>query len=153
MCYFLQTKEGQAALDAFKQYKAWAENQMGRCIKTLHTDSGSEFVNGEFQEFLTENGISHEKTTRHTLQSNGLAERMNQTLAEKTRSLLHGTNLPYKLWAEAWNTAWYLYVKGPVKIHDSMPEARFKSLNGRKSVVKHLKVYRCTAFEHIPDAI
>ena len=78
---------------------------MGRYIKTLRTDGGGEYVNGEFQGFLTENGISHKKTMRHTLQSNGLAEHMNRTLAEKTRSLLYGTNLPYKLWAEAWNTA------------------------------------------------
>src|ERR1035438_2614856 len=34
-----------------------------------------------------------------------------------------------------------------------MPEAKFKSFNGRMSVVKHLKVYRCTAFEHIPDTL
>ena len=84
VCYFLQKKDGQAALDAFKQYKAWAENQTGRCIKTLHTDSGGEYVNGEFQDYLTKNSIPHEKTTQHTPQSNRLAERMNHTLAEKT---------------------------------------------------------------------
>src|SRR5277367_4689741 len=98
MCYFLEKKDGQAALDAFKQYKAWAENQTGKRIKTLRTDSGGEYVNGEFTEFMVGNGIAHKKTTRHTPESNGLAERMNRTLAEKTRSLLHGVNLPYKLW-------------------------------------------------------
>ena len=105
MCYFLEKKDGQVSLDAFKTYKAWAENQMGRHIKTLCTDGGGEYVNEEFQQFLTDNSISHEKTMRHTLQSNRLDECMNRTLAEKTQSLLHGTNLPYKLWAEAWNTA------------------------------------------------
>ena len=101
-------------------------------------------MNEEFQQFLTDSSIPHKKTMRHTPQSNGLAECMNQTLAEKTQSLLHGMNLPYKLWGEAWNTAQYLYTKGPVKAHNSTPEARFKRFNGRKSVVKHLKVYRCT---------
>src|ERR1035438_6630042 len=62
-------------------------------------------------------------------------------------------NLPYKLWGEAWNMARYLYMKGPVKAHNSMPEAKFKSFNRRKSVVKHLQVYGCTAFEHIPDTL
>src|ERR1035438_7797740 len=153
MCYFLEKKDEQASLDAFKKYKAWVENQKGRCIKTLHTDGGGEYVNEEFRQFLTDNSISHEKTMRHTPQSNGLAKCMNRTLAEKTQSLLHGVNLPYKLWGEAWNTARYLYAKGPVKAHDSMPEAKFKSFNGRKLVVKHLKVYICIAFEHIPDAL
>ena len=77
MCYFLEKNDGQATLDAFEKYKAWAENQTGRCIKTLHTDSSGKCVNSEFQEFLIKNGISYEKTTRHTLQSNGLAEHMN----------------------------------------------------------------------------
>ena len=44
-------------------------------------------------------------------------------------------------------------MKGPVKAHDSTPEVRFKSFNGRKSVVKHLKVYGCIAFKHIPDTL
>ena len=84
MCYFLEKKDGQATLDAFEKYKAWAENQTGRHIKTLHTDSGGKYVNSEFQEFLIKNGISHEKTMRYSLQSNGLAKHMNRTLAEKT---------------------------------------------------------------------
>ena len=78
---------------------------------------------------------------------------MNRTLAEKTQSLLHGAKLLYKLWAEAWNMGQYLYAKSPVKAHDSTPEARFKNFKGRKSVVKHLKVYGCTVFEHVPDQI
>ena len=84
MCYFLKMKDGQAALDAFEQYEAWPENQMERHIKTLHTDGGGEYVNGEFLKFLSKNGISHKKTMQHTPQSNGLAEQMNHTLAEKT---------------------------------------------------------------------
>src|ERR1035438_2039342 len=68
MCYFLEKKDGQASLDAFKKYKAWAENQTGRCIKTLHTNGGGEYVNDELQGFLTNNSISHKKTTRHTPQ-------------------------------------------------------------------------------------
>src|ERR1035438_9615462 len=79
MCYFLERKDGQASLDAFKKYKAWAENQTGRHIKTLCTNGGGEYVKEEFQEFLTDNGISHEKTTRYTLQSNRLAEHMIRT--------------------------------------------------------------------------
>ena len=84
MCYFLEKKDGQTSLDAFKKYKAWAENQTGKHIKTLCTNSGGEYVNSEFQEFLTKNSISHEKTMQHTPESNRLAKRMDHTLAEKT---------------------------------------------------------------------
>ena len=83
MCYFLEKKDRQAALDAFKQYKAWAENQTGKHIMTLCTDRGGEYVNRKFMEFMVSNGIAHEKTMWHTPQSNGLAERMNCTLARR----------------------------------------------------------------------
>ena len=64
MCYFLKTKDGKAALDAFEEYKAWAENQMGKCIKTLQTDGGGEYVNGEFLDYMKMKGIAHEKKRR-----------------------------------------------------------------------------------------
>jgi hypothetical protein len=63
MCYFLKTKDGQAALDLFKQYKAWAKNQTGIHIQTICTNSDNEYINGEFLKFLSKNGISHEKAT------------------------------------------------------------------------------------------
>ena len=66
MCYFLEKKDGQAALHAFKQYKTWAENQTGRHIETLHTNGGGKYANDEFQEFLIKNGISHKKTKTYS---------------------------------------------------------------------------------------
>src|ERR1035438_8165794 len=32
MGYFLEKKDGQVSLDAFKKYKAWAENKTQKCI-------------------------------------------------------------------------------------------------------------------------
>ena len=51
----LKTKK--EALGAFKLMKTAAETQSGKKIKILRTDWGKEFVNIEFDTFLTECGI------------------------------------------------------------------------------------------------
>ena len=44
----------------------------------------------------------------YTPQQNGVAERMNRTLMDCVRSLLHWSNLDKKFWAEALSTAVYI---------------------------------------------
>ncbi|KRZ09050.1 Retrovirus-related Pol polyprotein from transposon TNT 1-94 [Trichinella pseudospiralis] len=61
-----------------------------------------------FAEFLMRKGIRHERTIPETPQQNGVAERMNQTLVEKARTMLIDANLSPDLWAEAVGTANYL---------------------------------------------
>lgn len=68
--------------EAFGKFKEWHteyENKLGAKLKHLRTDNGLEFVSGQFNDFCKQNGISRHKTVSHTLQQNGLAERMNRT--------------------------------------------------------------------------
>ena len=46
----------------FKKFKPLVENQTGKKIKKLRTDNGLEFVELEFEEFCTMNGIARHKT-------------------------------------------------------------------------------------------
>ena len=39
-------------------------------------------MSAEFENFLKEKGIHHERTVPHSPQQNGIAERMNRTLQE-----------------------------------------------------------------------
>jgi hypothetical protein len=48
------TKDG--ALQAYKDYAAWAYTQHGTHIKHLHLDRGGEYISGEFTSFLKEQG-------------------------------------------------------------------------------------------------
>jgi len=58
--YFLRLKN--ETFPMFKKFKALVENQIGRKIKKLRTDNGLEFVESEFEEFCTINGIARHKT-------------------------------------------------------------------------------------------
>ena len=84
--YFLRQKN--ETFSMFKKFKALVENQTGRKIKKLRTDNGLEFVESEFEEFCTMNGIARHKTLVGKPQQNGIAERINRTLLEKARCML-----------------------------------------------------------------
>ncbi|KAK0594590.1 hypothetical protein LWI29_005899 [Acer saccharum] len=45
------------AFDMFKAFKAEVENQLEKHIKILRSDRGGEYLSGEFQQYLIDNGI------------------------------------------------------------------------------------------------
>ena len=65
--------------DSFKQFKALVEKSIGRSIKCLGTDNGTEFSSKEFDNYCKKEGIGSHKTNVYTLQQNDVAERMNKT--------------------------------------------------------------------------
>jgi hypothetical protein len=88
--YFLKKKF--EVFEKFKEFKALVENQTKKRIKVLRTDNGREFCGNEFEEFF-KCSIARQKTTPYTPQPNGVVERMNMTLMEKSRCMLSGVGL------------------------------------------------------------
>lgn len=97
--YFLKTKD--QVLASFKKYVAWAETQQGAKVRVLHSDRGGEYTGNEFCQFLDLKGIQQKLTVHDTPEHNGVAERLNRTLLERARAILHASGLPKNLWAEA----------------------------------------------------
>ncbi|KAE8950986.1 hypothetical protein PR001_g33923, partial [Phytophthora rubi] len=105
--YFMKKKA--EVLEKFKKFKADMENATGRKIKRLRSDNGGEYTGRLFKEYLSKQGIRHEKTVPYTPQQNGLAERMNRSLVEMARCMLYHEGIDKKWWAEAVNTsAWII---------------------------------------------
>ena len=59
----------------------------------LRTDNGREFYGNEFEELCKKCGIERNNTTTYTPQENGVAERLNRALMEKSRCMLSGVRL------------------------------------------------------------
>ena len=111
------------SLECFKKFHKYAEthtgNKMQRLLlhqytsdsnrlKALRTDNGGEYLSNEFKKYLADHGIHHQLTVAYTPQQNGVAERMNRTLMNLVRSMLHHKSIDKRFWAEALATAVYV---------------------------------------------
>jgi transposase InsO family protein len=134
--------------NVFKEYRVRVEKETGRQIKVLRSDNGGEYINNEFEEYLRNNGIKHEKTTVYTPQQNGVAERLNRTLLEMTRCLLRERGVPNLFWPEAVKTANVIRNRITTKIcGDKTP---YELWTGRKPNIAHFRVFGCKAYVRIP---
>jgi transposase InsO family protein len=144
--YFLRNKY--EFFDMFKEFKALVENQTEKRIKVSRIDNGGELYDNEFEEFCKKCGISRHKTNPCTPQQNGVAERMNRTLMEKTRCILSGVRLGQECLAEALGIACYLVNRSPSStLDDKTPQEVW---TGQKYCLTHLKVFGWDAYVHVP---
>ena len=142
--YFLKNKSEVEA--KFKEWKTMVELQHAKRVKILRSDNGGEYTSKQFEQYLKKEGIKHELTIPKTPEQNGVAERMNRTVVEMTRSMLH--NMPKKFWAEALSTAVYLRNRSPTTaVPDMTP---YEALYGEKPDVAHLRQFGSTCYAHVP---
>ena len=77
-------------------------------IKCLRTDNGGEYTGEEFDSFCQQEGIKRQFTVAYTPQQNGVAERMNRTLLERTRAMLRTMGMTKSFWIEAVKIVYYV---------------------------------------------
>ena len=145
--YFLKNKS--AIFVTFKQWKMLIEKHTGKKIKRFRTDNGLEYCLGEFDEFCKNEGIVRHCTIRGTPQQNGVAERMNRTLLERSCCMLSNYDLSKDFWAEAINMACYLVNRSPsTAIECKTP---FEVWFGAPTDYSNLRVFGCPAYAHVND--
>ena len=142
----MKTKD--QAFDCFQEWKATVEKASGKKLKALRSDNGGKYISKMFEAYLKSEGIRHERTIPKTPQQNSVAERLNRTLIELSRSMLLDAALPIKLWAEALSTAAYLKNRCPTRVVDEMTP--YQAWRGVKLKLDHLRVFGCNAYAHIP---
>ena len=127
--YFITSKS--KTLSKFKEYINMVENSTDQQIKKLsiiqekkesvqkiRSDNGGEYTSCQFSKFCKDRGISHQFTNPYSPEPKGVSERLNHTLIEAARSVLYHSNVPLKFWAEAVNTAVYLWNRSPTTALD-----------------------------------
>uniref|UniRef100_A0A6N2K750 Integrase catalytic domain-containing protein n=1 Tax=Salix viminalis TaxID=40686 RepID=A0A6N2K750_SALVM len=144
--YFLRNKSN--ALTVFKKYKALVELQSGFKVKKMRSDRGGEYTSSEFERFCAEMGIERQMTVAYSPQQNGVAERKNRTIVEMARSMMTEKCLPLNFWAEAVNTA--VYLQNRCCTNSLTNKTPFEAFTGRKPGIKHLKLFGCICYIHIP---
>lgn len=142
--YFLKTKD--EPFQKFEEWKILVENQTQKKLKCLRTDNGLEFCNNLFDKACRDSGVKRHKTCQYTPQQNGVSERMNRTIIDKVRSMLHETGFGAEFWAEAASTAVYIINRSPGSAIDfEVPEAAW---TGAEPRYDHLRRFGCISYVH-----
>ena len=108
-------KHKSESLQAFEDFKAWAENVTGHRIIAIRSDRGGEYTSDAFSARLKSYGIVHYKTIAGSPQQNGRAERWNRTIMEKALAMLHHAGLSHGFWKLAVDTAVHIYNRQPMR--------------------------------------
>ena len=88
-----RSKVAAATLELIKKKR----NRTQASLMYLRDDGAKDYKTRVLQDFLRQEGVSHEATERYCPQSNGMAERLNLTIMDKVRCMLIGANLTLKL--------------------------------------------------------
>jgi transposase InsO family protein len=135
--------------EAFGAFKAWhkeVERQTGRKLRVFRSDNGGEYITLEWELYMKEHGIVHQKTTPRTPEQNGVSERLNLTLMDRVRTILIESQLPLSLWAEAVNYAVYTKNRSPTAaINGKTP---YEVFWGEKPDISNLRVFGSQCYVH-----
>lgn len=143
--YLLKSKN--EVMEVFKDFHNLVTNHFSSQIQTLRSDNGTEYMSHVMTQYLSNHGIMHQTSCVGTPQQNGIAERKNRDLLEKTRALMLQMNVPKRFWSQGVMAAAYLINRLPSRV------LGFKSpievMKGRKVDISHLRVFGCICFVHV----
>jgi len=129
----------------FKDFVSKSETHFNLKIAYLYCDNGGEYLSNDHKAFCVQKGIQYHLTVPRKPEQNGVSKRMNRTLLEKARCIIHGAGLPKELWGEAILTATYLLNINPTRALNDR-STPFELWHKKKPKLKYLKVFGCTAY-------
>ena len=136
--YIYLMRRKSECFEKFKEYKAETEKRLGKCLKTLRSDRGGEYLLGEFKDYLSAEGIVSQLSAPGMPQQNGVAERRNRTLMDMVRSMMSYSDLPISFWGHALETAAYILNLVPSK---SVPSTPTELWTGRQPSLRHVRIW------------
>jgi transposase InsO family protein len=146
--FFLKRKSGTSI--TLRVFYNHVERQFGKKIKRIRSDNGSEYISNELKNFFLTSGVIHELTPPYSPESNGIAERFNQTINTIARSMtIAPPDFPC-LWAAAGNMAAYLKNKLPNK-HLPSSTTPFERFHCKRPTISHLNPFGSKCYVHIRE--
>ena len=146
-CVARPVREKSAASRVVQEVVQHWENSTGCRVKAIRSDRGGEYVNEQQQQWCASKGIQQQLTPADTPQLNGKAERLNRTLMERVRAMLHSAQLSAGFWAEAVQVAAHIINRSPSSSKQVTP---FQLFYGRQPSIAHLRVFGAPASVLIP---
>lgn len=140
----LSTKDEAAA--HLMQWITQAENQTKQKLRHFLSDTGGEYTDLTLVNYLNQKGVKIERTSIHTPQHNGRAERANRTIFEMARTMLFKASLGTAFWGLAVLTSIYI-LNHRITSHNSK-QTPMELWTGNKPSMSHFRVFGCDALVH-----
>src|SRR5258708_8503001 len=138
-------------LTAVKNFIELMENQLETKIKQFCSDRGGEFKSKDFDAMLKAKGIIRQTSAPHIHQQNGRAERINNTILEKSEALRTHSGCPQSWWEFSFETAIHVYNRTPIR--RTKWTTPFENLFNKKPDVHYFKALGCLAWVYIPKEL
>jgi transposase InsO family protein len=90
--FFLESKD--EVFEYFRSLVLRLNNEHPNCLKAIHSDNGTEFINASFDQFCLEQSVDQQFSTLLVPQQNGVVERKKCTLVEMARMMLDEHRTP-----------------------------------------------------------
>ncbi|GJW46719.1 ribonuclease H-like domain-containing protein [Tanacetum coccineum] len=140
-CLIAKATSDESKFGILKNFIRQIENQLNHRVKIIRSDNGTEFKNRDMLELCGNKGIKQEYSNARTPQQNEVAERMNRTLIETTRTILADSLLPTTFWAEAVSTACYIFNR--VRVTKPQNKTPYELLFGHKPIISYIRPFGC----------
>lgn len=121
-------------------------------IKCLRSDNGGEYTGQRIKDFCAGKGIKQEFSAPHSPSQNGISERVNRTVNERSLAQMVARNLPKFLWDES--VAHAVYIKNRVLTSAiKEPITPYERFFGDKPHIGHLYEFGspCWMLDRSPD--
>lgn len=141
--YFMKLKS--EAVDKIEEFNTWLTS-CGFRLRELRCDNGGEYVNDTVTSYAKGKFLLR-TTPPYTPEANGISERFNRLLCERTRAMLKSAELPKFLWSYAMKTIVYIYNRIP-NLNNSRQFSPYEGLFGKNPDLSHLRIFGCTAFAY-----
>ena len=135
------------------EWLPYAERQSGAKMKAIRSDHGMEFKSSTLENFLKERGIEHQFSIVYHPPQNGVAERTNRTLVERTRAMLLTARMPTKYWKHAMEYALWLINRSPSKALEDKRMSPYEAWHGKKANLAGVHTFGCKVNGFIPKAL
>ena len=144
--HLLKTKDEAAGF--ISRFIQKIENVTGYTVKSFRSDRGTEYTCAPLQKYFDSKGIEYLPSAPYSPEQNGKAERLNRTLFEKARSMMHDAKVPKHLWGDAISTANKLRNFSPAAGQSKTPWELFWHF---KPDISGLRPFGCLAHVHVPE--
>lgn len=135
------------AIDKMIEYYNYINIQTGYKIQRTRADNAGEYKSHKWLEFVKQKGIKMEYTAPYTPAQNGISERLNRTIIERTIAVMKNRNIPIFLWPEIMKSIVYIKNRTYSSVIKMTP---YEALIGRRPDISNIRILGSLAYKLIP---